>query len=73
MSEEIKEDVTELVEEYSVDDYMLNLYDKEKIIAREEGSKSKTIEIAKNLLNNNIDIEIISNSTGLSYEELEKL
>ena len=39
----------------------------------EEGSLNKSIEIAKNLLNNNISIDIISDSTGLSIEEIEKL
>ena len=38
-----------------------------------EGSYKRNIEIAKSLLKNNVDIEIIISSTGLSIEELEKL
>jgi len=38
-----------------------------------KGNKEKAIEIAKNLLKNNIDIEIISNSTGLTEEKINKL
>ena len=40
---------------------------------REEGQKKKAIEIAKNLLKNKIDIEIIVKSTGLTKEEINKL
>jgi len=40
---------------------------------REEGKKEKAIEIAKNLLNAGVDIETISNSTGLDIEEIKKL
>ena len=40
---------------------------------REEGLKEKSIEIAKNMLKLNIDINIISQSTGLSVEEINKL
>ena len=39
----------------------------------EEGSKEKSIEIAKNLLNTDLTIEQISESTGLMVEEIEKL
>ena len=38
-----------------------------------EGSYKRNIEIAKSLLKNKVDIEIIISSTGLSIEELEKL
>lgn len=38
-----------------------------------EGSYKRNIEIAKSLLKNKVDIEIIISSTGLSVEELEKL
>ena len=37
------------------------------------GKKEEKIEIAKQLLKNNVDIEIIINSTGLTKEEIEKL
>ena len=39
----------------------------------EQGILQEKIEIAKNLLNKNIDINIISESTGLSIEEIENL
>ena len=39
----------------------------------EKGAKEKSIEIAKNLLQKNIDIKIISDSTGLSIEEIQNL
>lgn len=39
----------------------------------EKGIEKNKIEIAKNLLNNNVDINVISLSTGLSQEEIKKL
>ena len=42
-------------------------------IGIEEGSLNKQIEIANNLLKENIDINIISKTTGLSIEEIEKI
>ena len=45
--------------------------------AKEEGIEQEInfskIEIAKNLLKNNIDITIICESTGLTKEEIEKI
>ena len=38
-----------------------------------EGAKTKAIIIAKNLLKNNVDIEIIIQSTGLTQTEIEDL
>ena len=38
-----------------------------------EGQKDKARKVAKKLLENNINIEIIINSTGLTKEEIEKL
>ena len=38
-----------------------------------KGKKEQKIEIAKNLLKQNIAIEIISNATGLSPAEIETL
>ncbi len=37
------------------------------------GLKKGKIEVAKNLLNANMDIKFISNITGLSVEEIEQL
>ena len=39
----------------------------------EQGSQNKQIEIAKNMLNQNMDVNLISNVTGLSIEEIESL
>ena len=39
----------------------------------EQGIKNRSIEIAKNMIKENIDIDIISKITGLSKEEIEKL
>ena len=41
--------------------------------ALEEGQKEKSIEIAKNLLKQNLSIENISLATGLSIEEIQNL
>ena len=38
-----------------------------------EGQKESKVEIAKNMLINNLSITIISDCTGLSKEEIEKL
>jgi len=38
-----------------------------------EGGKIKSIQIAKSLLENNVDIKIIISSTGLTKEEIESL
>ena len=48
-------------------------YDDGKAEGIEEGAKAKEIEIAKNLLQKRVSLEIVSESTGLSIEELEKL
>ena len=37
------------------------------------GRNERNIEIARNLLKNNIDLSIIIDSTGLSEEEINKL
>ncbi|MFR5115092.1 Rpn family recombination-promoting nuclease/putative transposase [Turicibacter sanguinis] len=39
----------------------------------EQGAKQRNIEIAKNLIQNGLDNELISKSTGLSIEEVEEL
>ena len=39
----------------------------------EQGIKEEKIEIAKNMLNLNIDLDLISKSTGLSKEEITKI
>ena len=37
---------------------------------RIEGKTERNIEIAKNMLNQNMDVNLISNVTGLSIEEI---
>jgi predicted transposase/invertase (TIGR01784 family) len=39
----------------------------------EQGMEQRNIEIAKSLLEHNISIDIIMESTGLTKEEIEKL
>ena len=39
----------------------------------EQGSNNKSIEIAKNMLNKNIDVSMISEVTGLSIDAIKKL
>lgn len=46
---------------------------KGKAEGKAEGIKEKTIEIAKNLLKENIDVETISKTTGLTKEDIQKL
>ncbi|MBD9085793.1 hypothetical protein EGP64_03890, partial [bacterium] len=38
-----------------------------------QGLQKRNIEIAKNLLEQNVDISIIMSATGLTKEEIEKL
>ena len=42
-------------------------------IGKEIGEKNKAIEVAKNLIEAGVDIEIIIKSTGLESVEIEKL
>ena len=44
-----------------------------KQAGREEGKKEEKFEIAKNMLQENVDISIIFKVTGLSVDEIEKL
>ena len=59
----------EKIERYALDVALKETSEKSKI----EGKKERNIEIAKNLLKENVDLNIISKTTGLSLEELEKL
>ena len=59
--------------------YMSEEEDKKKIQnsllseAKEEGISQEKVSIAKNMLNKNMSIEDISDITGLSIEEINKL
>ena len=44
-----------------------------RVEGKAEGEKNKAIEIAKNMLKENFDIETIIKVTGLTKEEVEKL
>jgi len=57
----------------SFEDGEIKGMEKGEKIGMEKGEKKKAIEIAKILKKDGIDIEIISKSTGLSNEEIEKL
>ena len=66
-----------------MDEKFIKSYDVEKVNQKlmnsmkqegiEQGIEQRNIEIAKNLLKQNIDINIISKSTGLSTEEIKNL
>ena len=45
----------------------------ERMLIKEKGKMESKMEIAKNLKENQVDISIISKSTGLSIEEIERL
>ena len=71
------------VERFSMDEFNLHEWEKEKLDkiveetkmenAKAEGISQRNIEIAKNLLNMNMNISDISIATGLSKEEIKKL
>ena len=48
-------------------------YDDGKAEGLEAGAKAEKISIAKNFLKNGISIDLVSESTGLSVEELKEL
>ena len=87
MDEGIKENITDAVEEFSVDKDIYVYYDREKemekihrtdvLIAKEEGVKeginSSKIEIAKKMLKDNVDINTISKYTNLSIDDIKSL
>lgn len=75
--------LADLREKYTRDQYEIQAYGYDKGIEEGrkegklegiiEGRKEKSIEIAKSLLAQNIDIEVIIKCTGLTKEEIEKL
>ena len=52
---------------------MNSMYSAGKSDGIKEGIKEQSISIAKKMLAENLDIEIIINTTGLTKEEIEKL
>ena len=78
LKEAVKFMDNDYVQDYSSHEKLLrNQLEDVKIEAetkgRAEGERTKQLEIAKMLLKNNVQLEIISTSTGLSIEELEKI
>ena len=79
----IMEEYVKDAKEASIKDEVIGLYDKELHLeklrlselseAREQGIEQEKIEIAKNMLNSELDISVISECTGLSKEEIESL
>lgn len=79
--------LADLREKYTRDQYEIQAYGYDKGVeegriegkkegikeGKLEGRKEKSIEIAKNLLAQNIDIEVIINCTGLTKEEINKI
>ena len=64
----------EIYDEYSKSElYAMAEREEGKEEGREEGREEEKIEIAENLLERNVDIDIIAESTGLSKEELKNL
>ena len=76
-------DIAKKVEEFMRDRHLVQYYDLEAShqfeikdsydTGKKEGFKTRSIEIAKNLLNLNIDIPTIMKSTGLSKQEIKNL
>ena len=73
----------DIIDQMSMDEKEWNLYiSRQRAIwdyntgmrtAREEGAKLEKLEIAKNMLKEKVDIQIIVKVTGLTKEEIEKL
>ena len=59
--------------EYDFEREMRRVTNTEKEISKKEGKESAIREVAIKLLKNNVDIKTISNSTGLSIEEINSL
>ena len=51
----------------------LAIMDELKKLSKQEGKESAIREVAINFINNGVDLNIISNSTGLSIDELNNL
>ena len=65
-----------IIENITNDNDLYEEYSKSELYAmeeRREGKEEEKIEIAKKLLNNNVDIDIISSSTGLKKEDIINL
>lgn len=59
--------------EYEKNYFDILALNEERIKGREEGEKNKAISIAKSLKKSGLDAKFISENTGLSIKEIEKL
>ena len=87
LNEEDLEKVVKRLYELNSDKNLWTLYDKEDLnrqiseskkregqaIGKKEGKAEEKIEIAKNMLDKNMDIKLISDITGLAVDEISKL
>ena len=76
-----------IIDDLNEDENIIGLYDKEQMDewmhnidlneaqteGLEQGLKNKALEIAKNMLQMNMDIDIISKATGLSKKEINDI
>ena len=61
------------VDEYDYEFVQKKLMNSIKDEGYEKGKSDEKLEIAKNLLSENIEVNIISKTTGLSIEEINNL
>ena len=70
----VKDDnLTEGYTEWEENYFRMLTLNEERLQGKLEGEKNKSILIAKNLKKSGLDIKFISENTGLSIEEVEKL
>ena len=70
----VKDDnLTEGYTEWEENYFRMLTLSEERLQGKLEGEKNKSILIAKNLKKSGLDIKFISENTGLSIEEVEKL
>ena len=72
MMNEFRKKVNDVLENIDV----LMYYDRDKLLregAYDDGANKKSLEIAKNLIKQKINIDIISKATGLPKEEIKTL
>ena len=63
----------DILPEYDFEREMRRVTNTEKEISKQEGKELSIREVAINFINNGVDLNIISNSTGLSIDELNNL
>lgn len=74
----IEQNIKELLQEKNISDIFeieafTKKYKENFVIGFRQGKAEENIEIAKNLLSQNIDINTISTVTGLSIADIQKL